>query len=125
MQENKEKIFDLEERTAKFAESIILFCKTVPLNEINKSLINQLIRAATSIGANYSEANGASSSRDFKNKIYICIKEVKETKYWLRMIAVANPPLKEKCQKLWNEAQELTLIFSKIVRTMKEKEEKK
>jgi len=59
--------YDLEERTLKFAESIIGLCKKVPQNPITLPIISQLIRAATSIGANYAEANGASSKKDFKN----------------------------------------------------------
>ena len=60
------------------------------------------------------EANGASSKRDFKNKIYICKKESMETKYWLRMLARTIPESKDECRKLWQEIHELTLIFSKI-----------
>jgi four helix bundle protein len=111
--------FDLEERTAKFSTGIIDFCKHLQETTINKPLINQIIRSATSVGANYCEANGASSKLDFRNKIYICKKEAKETKYWLRMIATSNPETKEKAKELWKEAQELTLIFSKIVLTLK------
>jgi four helix bundle protein len=108
------KNYDLEERTARFSEEIIDLCKQVPKNTITKPLIDQLIRSATSIGANYCEANGASSKKDFKNKIYICKKEAKETKYWLRILAKANEGLVEETRNLWKEAQELTLIFSKI-----------
>lgn len=82
--------YDLEERTAKFAEKIIEICKKVPKNTITISIINQLIRAGTSIGANYTEANGASSKKDFKNKIHLCKKEAMETKYWLRLLAKTN-----------------------------------
>jgi len=85
-------------------------------------MIKQLIRAATSIGANYMEANGASSKKDFKNKIYICKKEARETKYWLQLIAKSNPERKEECRKFWQETQELTLIFSKIILIMEEKQ---
>ena len=106
--------YDLEERTAKFGESIIYFVKKLPNNHINKPLISQLIRSATSIGANYVEADGAESKKDFKHKIAICKKESKETKHWLRMIVMANPEQKEMCRKLWQEVQELTLIFSSI-----------
>ncbi|SRR6266571_4011099 len=111
---NQNKVYDLEERTAIFAETIIALCKKAPKNEVTKPLINQLVRSGTSIGANYCEANGASSKRDFKNKVYICKKEAKETKYWLRILAKAATELKDDCRGLWQEAQELTLIFSKI-----------
>jgi len=106
--------YDLEERCAKFGEEAIKFCKQIKINEIIKPLISQLIRAITSIGANYMEANQASSKKDFKNKIRICQKEANESKHWLRMIAVAIPERKEECRKLWREAHELTLIFAKI-----------
>lgn len=109
--------YDLEERTIKFAEAIIDLCKSIPQNHITISLLNQLIRAATSIGANYAEANGASSKKDFKNKIFICKKEARETKYWLRLLAKAVPNLKDKCGNCFKEAQELTLIFSKIAQS--------
>jgi len=106
--------YNLEERSAKFGENVIDFAKTLKENTIIKPLISQPIRAATSIGANYMEANQASSKRDFKNKIHICRKESNETKHWLRMLAKAIPTKKEDCRKLWREAHELTLIFSKI-----------
>lgn len=106
--------YDLEERTAKFGEDIIDFIKMVERNEINRPLSSQIIRSATSIGANYMEANQAASRKDFKNKIKICQKEANETKHWLRMIARASPNKKDLCEKLWDEAHQLTLIFAKI-----------
>lgn len=106
--------FDLEERTAKFGEDIIEFARSLPKDSINNSIINQLIRSSGSIGANYMEANGAESKKDFIHKIYTCKKEAKETMHWLRMIAKANKDKSEDCRKFWQEAKELTLIFSKI-----------
>ncbi|MBI2036092.1 four helix bundle protein [Candidatus Microgenomates bacterium] len=111
--------YDLEERTAKFAEDIIELCKKVPKNVVTIPIITQLVRAGTSIGANYCEANGASSKKDFRNKIFICKKEAKETKYWLRMLAKAIEEQREECRSLWQEAQEFTLIFSKIAANTK------
>lgn len=110
---------DLEERTAKFAENIILFCKDIKTNLINIPIISQLIRSSTSIGANYYEATGAMSKLDFKNKIFICKKESIETKFWLRMIAKSNPETTDKARTFWKEVQELTLIFSKIGGSLK------
>lgn len=86
--------YDLEERTARFAEMVILPPKSV----ISNPIILQLIKAATSVGANYCEANGASSKKDFKNKIFICKKEIKEAKYWLRLLSLAVEELKEDCK---------------------------
>ena len=109
--------YDLEERVAIFGESVIDFVKSMARNEINYLLINQIVKSGTSIGANYMEANQASSKKDFKNKIRICQKEANETKHWLRMIAKANPEKESECRKLWKESHELTLIFAKITRT--------
>ncbi|HPA25509.1 MAG TPA: four helix bundle protein [bacterium] len=111
--------YDLEERTAKFGEQIILFCRALQKDEIAKSLINQLIRSATSIGANYMEANHGSSKKDFSNKISLCLKESNETKHWLRMIATAIDEEKEKCRFFGKEAHELTLIFATILKSCK------
>ena len=107
--------YDLEERTEKFGESVIEMVKSLKINEINKPLISQIIRSSTSIGANYVEANQASSKKDFRNKVAISQKESNETKHWLRMLAKANPDRKEEYKVLWKEAQELVLIFGKII----------
>lgn len=114
-----DKAYALEERTAKFAEDIIDLCKKISKTTITKPIIDQLIRSGTSIGANYCEANGASSRKDFKNKIYICKKESKETKYWLRLLARTDAQAKEDCRKLWKEAYEFSLIFSKVASSTK------
>lgn len=113
---NKTKVYDLIERTAKFGENIIGFAKNLPLTPVNSPLINQLVRSATSIGANYMEADVAESKKDFFHKIGICKKEAKESLHWLRMIAAANTVRAEECRMLWKEAHELVLIFSAIGR---------
>lgn len=107
--------FDLEERTAKFSETVIDFIKTLPLNDITRPLIYQLIKACTSIGANYCEADCAETKKDFEHKLGICKKESKETKYWLRIMVRAMPDLKDIIRPLWQEANELNLIFSSII----------
>jgi four helix bundle protein len=111
--------YDLEERTAKFGERIVLFCKNLKRDPIIQPAIIQLIRSATSIGANYMEANGASSPKDFQNKIYICKKEAQETKHWLRMLAVYFPEHQDELRSSWKESQELTMIFHAIVSKLK------
>ena len=115
-------IYDLEERTALFGEKIIDFVKILPRNEINRPLLGQIVRSATSIGANYMEANQGSSKKDFKNKITICKKEANETKHWLRMIVKANEDKKELCRLLWKESHELVLIFAKICKSCEKKD---
>src|SRR6188474_360505 len=108
--------FDLEERTARFGESVIAFAKKIPRNPVTVSLISQVVRSGTSIGANYCEADDAVSKKDFRNKIGTCKKEARETKYWLRMIGGAEPDMKNEARVLWQEAKELHLIFASILR---------
>jgi four helix bundle protein len=91
----------------------------IPESSITKPIISQLIRAGTSVGSNYCEADDAESKKDFIHKLSICRKESKETKHWLRMVAAATPTLKEEARKHWKEAQELNLIFSSIIRKKK------
>jgi four helix bundle protein len=109
--------YDLEERTALFAEKIIRFAKKIPKTPENIPIISQLVNAGTSVGANYCEATEAESKKDFSHKIGISKKEAKETRFWLRISTVANPNLKDDARELWKEAQELNLIFGKIKRS--------
>ncbi|MCD4694951.1 MAG: four helix bundle protein, partial [Bacteroidales bacterium] len=111
---NEKKVYDLEERTAIFGEDIINFCKKVPRNTITLPLITQLVKAGTSVGANYSEADNAESKKDFKHKIGIVKKESRESKFFLRMMAVAEPTMKNEADSLKQEAKELNLIFNSI-----------
>lgn len=106
----QKKIFNLEERTTAFAESVIDLVKTLPKNSITNPLIEQIIRSSGSIGANYYEATEAESK-----------KETKETKYWLSLLVKANPYKIIQLKKLWKEAHELLLIFSKSLSTTKKK----
>ncbi len=80
-------------------------------------MIDQLVRSATSVGANYCDADDAESKKDFKHKVSICLKEIKEPKHWLRMMAAAVPELKDEARTLWQEAKELNLIFAAIRRS--------
>lgn len=116
---NTKKKFDLEERTGIFGEKVIKFCKKVPRNPVTVPLIGQLVKAGTSTGANYCEADDAESKKDFKHKIGICKKEAREAKHFIRMIVVAVPELKEGVRELWQEAKELNLIFNSIYRKVR------
>jgi len=117
--DKNERIYDLEERTAKFGEDIIDFAKKIPKTPITVPLINQVVRAGTSVGSNYCEADCAESRKDFEHKLGICKKEAKETKHWLRMVAKAVPELKEEAKTLWKESNELQLIFISIIKKSK------
>ena len=113
---NNGKPYELEERTAQFGEAIIRFAKKIQRSPINDRLIAQLVGAGTSIGANYCEADDGVSRKDYKNRIGTCKKEARETKFFLRMIAVAEESLKPEARVLWQEAKELHLIFCSIYR---------
>lgn len=112
--EGSKHVFDLEERTSRFGIDVLSLCGKIKVTIITEPLIKQIVRSATSIGANYMEANGASSKRDFCNKIYICKKESLETKHWLKMmLSVLDTNLPE-MKRLYQEAHELSCIFNKI-----------
>lgn len=119
-----EKKYDLEERTKKFGENVISFCKKIPRDEITRPLITQLVKSGTSIGANYYEANCAESRKDFEHKIGICKKEAKETLFWLQMFEKTLPSHKELMYPLLKEGTELYLIFVAIVKKTKENDTK-
>ena len=112
-----DKPYDLEERTALFGEAVIDFAKRVPKNSVTNRLIDQIVGAGTSVGANYCEAGDAVSKKDFRHKISICKREARETKFFIRMIVRAVPDLREEAKPLWQEAKELHLIFAKIYRS--------
>ena len=85
-------------------------------------IISQLIGAATSVGANYIEADDSVSKKEFLKCIGICKKEARETKHFLRMAVRAVPELRPEARKLWMEAKELHLIFARIWRSGKQRE---
>jgi four helix bundle protein len=114
--ENK-RVFDLEERTAIYAERTREFCLKLPRNPANNEYVPQLLRAGSSPGANYIEANECIGDKDFNMKIKTCRREAKESAYWLRLIVTDGSAIMEKeRQELRQEAKELVLIFSAILK---------
>ncbi|MCK5061872.1 four helix bundle protein [Candidatus Parcubacteria bacterium] len=111
--------YDLEERLAQFAERVVDLVKQLPKNVINQRLIPQVVSSSGSSGANYAEACEAESKRDFRHKIGIVKKELRESKHWFRIIARANEKYINECRLLYQEAHELLLIFSKILKSSK------
>ena len=87
-QPEKNFVYDLEERTARFGEAVIDFAKTIPQNPVTNRLISQLVGPSTSVGANYVEADDSVSKKDFLKSIGTCRKEARETKHFLRMIVI-------------------------------------
>jgi len=108
--------FDLEERTAVFGESVVRFSKTIPRNPSNNRLIDQVVGAGTSLGANFCEANDCFSKKDFRYTVKRCIKEAKETRFFLRMIAASEPSLADEARSLYREATELLKILATMYR---------
>jgi len=111
--------YDLEERTARFGEAVIAFVRQIALTPITEPLVRQLVKSATSVGANYCEADDAGSKKEFRYRISLCKRESRETKHWLRMMAGAAPERVEDARTLWREAKELHLIFAAIYRGKK------
>jgi four helix bundle protein len=113
---NEEKKYDLEERTAVFAERVRDFCLKLPKNAGSAEYIPQLIKSAGSPGANYIEANEKLGPKDFGMKIKTCLKESKESAYWLRLLIVGDSMVLDEDRKsLRKEALELVRIFSTIL----------
>lgn len=108
--------FDLVERTARFGEAIVRFSKRIPRNPTNDRLIDQLVGAGTSVGGNCCEADENVSKKDFRFTISRCVKEAKETKFFLRMVVASEPQLADEARVLYQEAKELHLIFASIRR---------
>ena len=109
---------DLQKRIFDFVVEVILFLRTLPDTQEYKIIKYQLIKAVSSTGANYEEAQAASSKADFIYKTEISLKEMRESNYWLRLIKVISNNLeldKEKLNNLVNESAELKLILGSIV----------
>jgi four helix bundle protein len=105
----------LEERTLDYSVEVVRFCAQIKDPDL-RSLKNQLIRSATSIGANYAEANNAASKADFRNKVFIAKKEAAETEYWLKILLRLDEQNLE-AKRLLQETHELLLILQKIINT--------
>ncbi|MFH1387329.1 MAG: four helix bundle protein [bacterium] len=84
--DQKPKVYDIRERLFIFSKRILEICKKLPQRPEAEIIRKQLARAGTSIGANYEEADGALTKKDFINKVCIARKEAKETRYWLRIV---------------------------------------
>jgi four helix bundle protein len=111
------KVYDLEERTAIYAERIRNFCNALPKNAANNEYIPQLLRAGSSPGSNYIEANESIGDKDFLMKIRVCRREAKESSYWLRLV-ITNDTAEAENERsfLRQEAKELVMIFTSILK---------
>lgn len=119
MKKDKAQYQDIHERIFRYVLRVIKFNDKLNKTTTNLILINQVIRSATSIGANDQEADGAVSKKEFIHKYGIVRRESKETVYWLRLIQELNPFLKEECLGLINEGVEIVAIVSSIISNTK------
>lgn len=107
--------YDIYDRIFRFVVSVLKIIKLIPRTEENKIIFLQIIRSATSMGANSEEADGSSTSKDFLHCFTIVRKEGKETGYWLKLLLELNPNLKDQLLPLINECSEIVAIVSKII----------
>ena len=109
--------YDLAERTATFGEQCVALARRLKLDAVTDPLVRQMVRATTSVGANYCEADEAGSKKEFRYRISLCARESRESKHWLRMLSKAvHEEQKESLRTLWKEADELSRIFATIHR---------
>lgn len=114
---------DIRERTFEFALITIGLCRQIPKDEVNRILINQVLRSSTSIGANLEEAQGANTRPEFTNCTNIAKKEARETNYWLRMIAEANPAFKKRMEDIIAESEEISKILTASVKKLRDRKD--
>ena len=108
--------------TAKvFAKEVVFLCREVKSNFKESVLVNQLLRSATSIGANLHEAQYAQSTKDFISKLEIALKECYETEYWLELLFEVNCIPKEKYQHLQNNCGTIRRMLISSIKTIKSK----
>ena len=108
---------DLRDRTLIFSRDVIRFSKSIERSQLNFELLRQLVRSATSVGANFIEAKDSASKKDFRNKVLISKKEASETLYWLRLCEESS--LNPELARLEQECKEIILILQKIIDTLK------
>ncbi|HSH37660.1 MAG TPA: four helix bundle protein [Chthoniobacterales bacterium] len=111
---------DLEQRTKNFALEVIRFSRSLPKTREADVIARQLLRSATSVGANYREAQRGVSRRDFKNKIGTVEKEAAETQYWLELIIGSSIQSGEEARHLHQESTELLAIFTTIGKKLRD-----
>ena len=114
---------DLEKRTFDFAVEVVKFLKNIKYSKENEVVKYQLAKSATSVGANYEEAQGAYSRDDFKYKIGICFREAKESNYWVRIIKATNISNSKILDYLIKESEELKKIFSSIMKKVHKRDD--
>ncbi len=112
---------DLDERLLEYGARILKLVEPLPKTLAGKTIADQLLRSGMSVGANYEEAQAAESRNDFIHKLQIALKELRESNYWLRLLAKAETLPPERLANIINESNQLRAILSKSVATAKSK----
>ncbi|NND14810.1 MAG: four helix bundle protein [Eudoraea sp.] len=111
----RSRVYDLEQRTYRFARDCRLFIRELPKTLSNLEDGKQLIKASGSVGANYIEANEKLGGKDLTMRLRIARKEARESHYWLTLLKDLNSKYEKKASELMNEAFELKKILSAII----------
>ncbi|PIU61001.1 MAG: four helix bundle protein [Armatimonadetes bacterium CG07_land_8_20_14_0_80_40_9] len=120
MQNDKSKFKnEFRERTYRFALDVIEFIDTLPKDQTCRIIGGQLLRSATSIGANIVEAQAASSKRDYTNFFSYALKSANETKFWLGLLGDSGKTQRDKSDKLLKEAKEIANVLATSILTLK------
>ena len=117
------KVYDLKKRTYIYALEIIKFLEGLPRDYISETIGRQLLRSATSIGANIIEAQASSSKKDFANFYSYSLKSANESKFWLGLLKDSNRVSSEQVSPILNETNELSNILAASILTMKGKKQ--
>jgi len=112
---------NIEERLIEFAVRVIRVCDTLPKTYTGRHIHNQLIRSGTSPAPNYAEARGAESSKDFIHKLKIVLKELNESRVWLKIIIRAELISQALLHELIDECDQLCRIISSSIQTARQK----
>jgi len=108
---------DIAERLLDFAVRIIKLVNALPKTIVGRHIAGQLVRSGTSCGSNYEESRGAESRADFIHKLGIALKEIKESRFWLKVIYHAKIMKPEQIESLIEECEELVAIIAKSIIT--------
>jgi four helix bundle protein len=110
---------DLDERLLEYGARIVKLVESLPKTLAGKTIGDQLLRSGMSVGANYEEAQAAESRNDFIHKLQIALKELRESNYWLRLLAKAETLSSDRLTNIIEESNQLRAIFSKAIATAK------
>jgi four helix bundle protein len=116
---------EIRQRAFAFAVRVVKLCRALDKTPgVSRTLANQLLRSGTSVGANLEESRGGQSRADFLAKVYIALKEARETHYWLRLLVASEIVAESQLEPLLDECNQLVAILTTIAKTTKAGKEK-